>query len=116
MILSLGKNGMYGYVDRSGKEVIPLSFTKAGSFTADGIAPVSYNQRYGFIDKKGNFVIETKYENCTSLFADGYIIIRIDQKYGIVDKNGSYIITATLDEIPAFIPHYGSGGDFSPFA
>lgn len=46
------KNGKYGYVDRSGREVVPLIFDKAHEFK-NGSALVSKNHIYYFIDKEG---------------------------------------------------------------
>lgn len=45
-------NGKYGFIDRNGREVIPLQFDEAKSFK-DGKAEVSKNGRKFFINKEG---------------------------------------------------------------
>lgn len=47
------ENDKFGYVDASGKAVIPATFDHAGAF-ADGLAPVEVGDRWGYIDPPGN--------------------------------------------------------------
>jgi hypothetical protein len=50
-----GFNGKFGYIDRSGKVVIPPSFDEAHQFS-NGLALVKTNGRYRYIDRKGKTV------------------------------------------------------------
>jgi hypothetical protein len=52
--------GKWGYVDPSGKFVIPAQFDCAELFS-DGIALVEVNKRFGYIGADGKFVIQPKY-------------------------------------------------------
>lgn len=52
---------LYGYIDKSGKEVIPPQFRDAGNFS-EGLAPVFIDGKIGFIDKTGKFAIKPKFE------------------------------------------------------
>ena len=45
-------NGKYGFIDKTGREVIPCKYEAAGEFS-EGLAAVKLNGKYGFIDKKG---------------------------------------------------------------
>ena len=45
-------NGLYGFIDKTGTEVIPLKYDKASNFV-DGLAEVSLNGKSGFVDKGG---------------------------------------------------------------
>ena len=51
-------NNKYGFIDKYGKEVIPLKYDYAGSFN-ERFAPVQVNGKYGFIDINGNIVISS---------------------------------------------------------
>jgi len=56
--------GLYGFIDRSGKEIVPAIYTKIFKFNANGknVAMVkSVANTYGFIDAKGTEIIKTIY-------------------------------------------------------
>ena len=54
------KDGKYGYIDVSGRLVIPVKYQDAGSFSA-GLAPVCLYGKYGYVDKSGEMVVPFKY-------------------------------------------------------
>ena len=45
-------NGKYGFIDKTGREVIPCKYDYTFKFS-EGFAAVELNGKYGFIDKKG---------------------------------------------------------------
>jgi hypothetical protein len=53
------RGGKWGYIDRTGKEVIPLEYVKAGKFS-EGKAMVAISEngitKEGYIDKTGKFI------------------------------------------------------------
>jgi hypothetical protein len=56
--IDFGNKGM-GYIDKTGKVVIPARFDTACAFR-DGLAMVKEGRTWGFIDKTGQMVIEYK--------------------------------------------------------
>lgn len=72
--LGVQKGRKFGYIDKSGKLVIPLQFDQAGMWTMsefhEGLAAVMLNGKYGFIDKTGKLVIPAKYSGVFD-FSDG---------------------------------------------
>src|SRR5947207_494824 len=79
-----------GYIDRSGKVVIPLKYDAVWPFH-DGLAQVRYNipngtvkteegqqwghrYQYGFIDRDGNEVIPLQFEEA-GYFSEGYAMV-----------------------------------------
>lgn len=50
-------SGKYGFIDKSGKEVVPFKYDDAGYNFEDGIIKVKLNAKYGFIDETGKVVI-----------------------------------------------------------
>ncbi|RYD73591.1 MAG: WG repeat-containing protein [Sphingobacteriales bacterium] len=81
-------NGKWGYIDKTGKLVIPARFESAGVFT-EGKAPVKIGMFWGFLDKKGKWAMKpvftsasnfsnkkalvTVYDNHDSAAVTGYI-------------------------------------------
>lgn len=65
------KNNRWGYIDKTGKVIIPISlhYEHVGQFS-EGLAPVyAYvstnddNMKFGYIDKTGKLVIPMKFSN-----------------------------------------------------
>ncbi|WP_083631302.1 TonB family protein [Labilibacter marinus] len=66
------KDLKFGFIDKTGKLVIPFKFTDAGSFKK-GITYAAVNGKYGYINKQGEFIIEPQFEmayNFEGEFAD----------------------------------------------
>ena len=93
-------NDKYGFVDKTGKEVIPLKYEYAYSFR-EGLALVKLNDKYGFVDKTGKEVIPLKYEDANS-FIEGLARVQLKGKYGFVDKTGKEIFPPKYDWVSNF--------------
>ena len=93
-------NGKYGFIDKSGKVVIPIKYDDAWSFS-EGLAEVSLNWKYGFIDKSGKVIIPIKYDYAWS-FSEGLAKVTLNWKYGFIDKSGKVIIPIKYDDAWAF--------------
>lgn len=50
----IGVDDMYGYIDRTGKEIIPLIYDYAGNFKANNLATVKRFGEYNAVDLNGN--------------------------------------------------------------
>jgi hypothetical protein len=111
------RNLKWGYVDRSGREVIPMQFLSAGDF-AEGLAAVNPGSgdgkgsmcgtpsNYGYIDKTGAFIIKPQFTHASS-FQDGRARVSVGRityvgrclccgpkfigKHGFVDRGGTFI-------------------------
>lgn len=102
-VLKVQKNGKYGLINISGKEVVPTEYEEitiieeiANSFKA------LKNGKYGIIDGEGKTVIEPKYANIDVLGKDnksGFVIENDEGKYGIINYSGEEILSAKYDEI-----------------
>ncbi len=78
-------NGKWGFIDKSGKEVIPFKFDET-YFFKEGLAAVKSNDKWGFIDKNSVLVIPYKYDMGAFFESDGYAkVYRNGRKYR-VDK------------------------------
>lgn len=112
------RNLTWGYVDRSGREVIPLQFLDAGDFS-EGLAQVSVanigsgesslcgtRSNYGYIDKTGAFIIKPQFARAAS-FKNGRARVSVGRieyvgrclccaprfigKHGQVDRSGTFV-------------------------
>lgn len=88
-------NSKYGFIDKTGKEVIPLKYDNAFDFS-EGLALVWLNEKCGYIDKTGKEVIPIKYDWCGS-FSEDLALVVLDDKWGYIDKTGKEIIPLRND-------------------
>jgi hypothetical protein len=99
----------YGYIDGSGKLIVPMKYDRASSFS-EGRASVQIGTDYkawkaGFIDRTGKEVIPLKYSSVFP-FSEGLASVRIGDyltgKYGFIDKNGEIVIPARFENPAQF--------------
>jgi hypothetical protein len=105
--------GLWGYIDRSGKLVIKPQYHFADDFS-EGLAGVVTNRQYGFINRKGEMVIQPRFVprtggphgfgiGGTSYFAEGLACVReVGGLYGYIDKKGDFVIPPQFIEAIAF--------------
>jgi hypothetical protein len=84
-------NGKSGYINKKGKEVIPLKYYHTSDFT-NGLGRVSDFVSVGFINKKGGKVIPLKY-NMAENFYEGFVSVvrKEDDKWGFINTSGKAI-------------------------
>jgi hypothetical protein len=84
------KNDLYyGYMDYSGKIIIPAEYEQLGFFK-EGLAFAVKNGLYGYIDKGNRIVIEFEYD-LGSDFENGRAIVEKSGKIGMIDRSGNVI-------------------------
>jgi hypothetical protein len=93
-------NGKYGFIDRTGREIIPFRYDDAGVFS-EGLAKVRINGKWGFIDRMGKEAIPSIYDNVGS-FSEGLVAAQSNGKYGFIDKTGKEIIPFKYDDAGSF--------------
>ena len=95
-----GKDGIYGYIDKDGNEIIPFEFEDALPFS-QGLAPVKKEGMYGYIDKDGKEVIPFEFEDACS-FSEGLAPVKKDGMYGYIDKDGKEVIPFEFEDARSF--------------
>lgn len=98
----VNKNGKNGFINETGKEVVPCKYDEVSSFDK-GYAFVKINAaesayKHGMVDTKGKEVIPCIYDE-SIFFENGYAIVKIktgqfENKHGLVDSTGKVIIPA----------------------
>ena len=84
------ENGKFGYMDKSGKIVVPCIYENTWGFT-EGLAGVKIDGKLGFIDKTGKMVIQPQWTDGYAFF-EGLAWVKIEGKYGFIDKTGAVVI------------------------
>ena len=69
------ENAKVGYIDATGKIIIPARFDMAGLFK-NGIAPASQEGSWGYIDRTGTFIIPPQWKSAGH-FNDGVACVKL---------------------------------------
>jgi hypothetical protein len=93
-------NGKWGYIDKTGKEVIPLKYDNVFPFS-EGLARVELNGRWGYIDRTGKKITPLKYD-VTWPFSEGLAPVLLSGKWGYIDKTGKEVIPLKYDVVRGF--------------
>ncbi|MBQ9683370.1 MAG: WG repeat-containing protein [Neisseriaceae bacterium] len=92
-LCAICKNGLWGFIDNTGKEVIAKQYEWTGAFL-DGLVKVVLNGETGHIDNTGKFYrLPDKFKNVQ--FYNGLSFVKINNNEngcGFIDKTGELII------------------------
>jgi len=88
-MISVRKDGKYGYIDTTGKLVIPLEYNRALNFY-EGVAYVAKDEGYGYIDATNKVVLPFEYTNMSREVCEGMIVAqKMDQTWSIYEIQNS---------------------------
>jgi hypothetical protein len=80
----------YGYIDRTGRVVIPPQYDETYGFS-EGLGRVVVNGKWGFIDKKGQMVIEPQFTTAY-WFSEGFASVALDSGVRVyIDHAGKVV-------------------------
>src|SRR6266849_5349942 len=107
------KDGKWGFIDRTGKIVIPLQFDGANEFH-EGLALVTAGGKRLFIDTTGHVVITPQFDIVNN-FCEGLAAVNIGQtkipnlglianpgKWGYIDQTGKLVIPLKFEHAEDF--------------
>lgn len=95
------KNNKRGFIDKTGKIVIPFEYDGVYNFS-DGLAWVSKNGQKSFINKSGKVVIPLQNEDSDS-FSDGFARVFREGKYcSFIDTSGKIALNLPFDYALSF--------------
>jgi hypothetical protein len=101
------RDDKFGYIDRSGKIVIPAKFDRAEKFS-EGLATVQIGGKYGCIDLNGNMVILPQFNHYIYEFGNGLAAIQFENvpskvgRLGYLDRTGRIVISDRFDQADKF--------------
>jgi hypothetical protein len=93
-------NSKWGFVDKTGREVIPCKYDEAEDFS-DGLARVQLNGKKGYVDRTGQEVIPCKYDRIMNFF-EGLAEVQLNGKWGYIDRTGQEVTPCKYDETMIF--------------
>ena len=93
-LASVCRDGKWGFIDTSGREVVPCRYDDVFDFQ-EGMARVETDGKWGYIDKTGREVIPCIYEQAYD-FSDGLAKVYLEKRF-FIDKNGKEVLTAGRD-------------------
>lgn len=95
--------GLYGYLDRNGVEVMPLSLEQATPFVG-GFACIYEPQAFAFglIDAEANPVSGYRYDACDPRFSSDRARVSKDDRWGYVDTEGELVLPLRYDRAEPF--------------
>jgi hypothetical protein len=95
-LLGVTVDGKHGFIDLTGRMVIPPTFDFAWQFS-EGHASAWQNGRAGFIDRSGRFVIPARFEYAKA-FHEGLAEIQLGGLWGFVSTDGQLAIQPQFEE------------------
>ena len=92
-----------GFVDRTGKLVVPAEFGYAWAFE-NGLSAAERDGQHGYIDKTGAFVVMAPpgYDDLSGFMSDVAVVGK-EGKFGLIDKTGKIVLE------PKFTALYADG-------
>jgi hypothetical protein len=90
-------NGKWGFIDNTGKQVIPCQYDLVATFR-EGLCAVMTGDYVGFINEQNEMVIDQIYHYTTNIiwltygFENGLAYVELNDSQGVIDRNGNYVL------------------------
>lgn len=102
-VLKVKKNGKYGLINLSGKELTEFIYDDISSISGvENSYKTIKDNKCGVINSDGKVIVDNKYVDITNLGTDnksGYIVKEENGKFGIIDYSNNQVLEAKYDEI-----------------
>ena len=102
-VIRVQKNGKYGLIDFTGKEIIPADYEEIVAIIGiENSYKVKKDGKYGITNSDGKIVVEPKYADIDILGKDnksGFIVKDDSGKYGIIDYSNNEVLQIKYDSI-----------------
>ncbi len=95
--LAVKRDGMWGFVNEDGVEVIPCQYKRYKDFN-EGFAAVQLGINWGIIDKYGDVQVEFKFKKLGS-FYNGLAWASHHKGMGYIDFDGHFVIIPKYDKV-----------------
>ncbi|MFD4871423.1 WG repeat-containing protein [Streptomyces sp. NPDC058412] len=93
-----------GYIDATGRFVIPPQYAAAGCFEPNGLAGVRMadSGRCGYVDRAGRTVVEPRFDGAKPFGPGGAAPVRVGDRWGLIDEQGEWIVEPSFPMLNAF--------------
>ena len=85
------KNGLWGFIDTEGNEIIVPQYESYDSFN-EGVAIVRKNKKRGYINKLGQEITPLKYWHCRYFYGGIAVAENFDHTNEVIDKSGKVLL------------------------
>ncbi len=92
----VNKNNLWGYIDKDGKQVVPVNYTVAQAPDENGIAIVAKNAIWGYVHMEGKSMGSLRFDEVTP-FSNGLAAVCKNKKWGYVNNKGDLVINTLYD-------------------
>ncbi len=96
-LLPFKNEQLFGFMDYSGKLIIPATYDQLGFFH-EGLAFAANNGKYGFINKKNELVISFEYD-AVGDFINGRAIVEKNEMMGMIDRSGNIVFPIEFSDL-----------------
>ncbi|MFM8233627.1 MAG: WG repeat-containing protein [Holophagaceae bacterium] len=93
--------GQWGFVDETGKEVIPPKYDEADEFY-EGLAKVKLNGKWGLINQSDRYILDPLYDAIVRSSSAQRFQVEMNGKWGIFDSLGNPITKINFESIWIF--------------
>lgn len=98
------REGLWGYMNQEGQEVIPARFISAHHFNS-GLAAACEGNKFGYIDMSGEWVIMPRFKIAFDF--NGEVAPYYENGlYGMINKKGQMLLPATFQQIKSEMWHF----------
>lgn len=97
-LTKIKKNNRYGYIDKSGKIIVPIEYDYTGDFS-EGLVIVGEGDKAGYFNEKGELVLPIIYD-IAQPFKEGLAVVKnSDYRYGVINTKGKIVIPIKVGSI-----------------
>lgn len=114
-LFPIPQDGLWGFIDRSGRVVIEPRFEKTFTLDSncrpfsDGLQPVRVGNAWGYVDARGTLAIPARFDS-VSCFSEGLAAARplsepgkpVAVQFGYIDRRGTWVIRPAFDDAQPF--------------
>ncbi len=93
------RDGLWGYVDGRGHEVIVPRFDRAGDFMEQGFALAVQNDLFGIINLQGDYLVQPEYRSIEVVADHWAAACTLNDKYRLIDLRDFRVLPAEYDRI-----------------
>ena len=87
-LLPVKYGNTYGYIDRSGKVVVPLVYRRVGCYEGGVAVVADTNGNWGYIDNAGRYVVKPTYSYAATYSEGVAWVVPHNGRPTLIDKNG----------------------------
>lgn len=102
-VLKVEKDGKFGLIDLSNKELLPCEYTNITVITGiKNSIKIDKDGKIGLVTNEGKIIVEPSCKDIMNLgetYKDGYITVNEENKYGVIDYLGKTLLENKYEKV-----------------